>query len=574
MAFNLINFKKGTLAGLNTLKTKNGIEEGTFYLTIDENKQTSRLYIGTGAATALPVNSNIITVSTTDDLEESTSSGYQNPNLFNDGDFAYVTNGNILAVKKDGRWVQVNGIDDTKIWKDFTPTITTSNGTATISWALRNEADQVLKDSDGATPAITMTGANGITVSSTGKAVTVTGTAYEMSSAVATPGEDGVATIKLQNKSSADGTLSDVSSVAINAGTNVEVTGTANNITISAIDTTLKSDSVQITNGSTSGFNVAVTDSGNNGGSATLDPKITLGDHTAAADQISFVSGVANLPVYTKSEVDGILADVNGMVYRGSVGPDQTFSTLPTTGVKVGDTFKAGDDLSSVPVAGGGTKSVKTGDLLIANSSATPKETNGEIPAGSLYFEVIPSGDEIISYKGLGAAHTGNGVQIEDGAGTVLASMEVAAGNQMAVSSTHTGTNGEKAVVTVAHGTISSSTNGDANTPTAVSQEQIAHQTKTFDVVTGLTTNNGHVTGTTVERIQVTDTVSKLDEINTKTTVTTANNASTVKNTVALIDEGNTAINSKDLEFILRSDNLSITSTGSTITANYVWGQF
>lgn len=41
MAFDLINFKKGTLAGLNTLKTNNGIEEGTFYLTIDE-KQTNQ----------------------------------------------------------------------------------------------------------------------------------------------------------------------------------------------------------------------------------------------------------------------------------------------------------------------------------------------------------------------------------------------------------------------------------------------------------------------------------------------------------------------------------------------------
>lgn len=573
MAFNLINFKKGTLAGLNTLKQNSGIEEGTFYLTIDDNKQTSRLYIGTGVATALPVNSNIVVVSTTDDLEESTSTGYKNPNLFNDGDFAYVTTGNILAVKQGSRWVQVNGVDNTKIWKDFTPTVTTSNDTATISWALRNEANQVLKDSDGNTPAITMTGANGVAVSSSGKAITVTGTAYEMSSA-AIPQDGTTATIKLQSKSSDNGALSEVSSISLNAGTNVELTGTANNITISAVDTTLEQDSVQITNGTTSGFNITVTDSSDNASSDTLDPKITLGEHTATADQISFVSGVANLPVYTKSEVDGILADVNGMVYRGSVGPDQTFSTLPTTGVKVGDTFKAGDTLDSVPIAGGGTRSVKAGDLLIANSSATPKETNGVIPAGSLYFEVIPSGDDTVVYSGLGLADTGNGIEIADGAGTILASMEVAAGSQMAVSSTHSGGAGEKAVVTVAHGTISSSTNGNANTPTAVSQEQLTHQSKTFDVVTGLTTNNGHVTGTTVERIQVVDTVSKLDTTNTKTTVTTANNASTVKNTVALVDEGNTAINSKDLEFILRSDNLSITSSGSTITANYVWGEF
>ena len=93
MAFNLINFKKGTLTGLNSLKSNSGIEEGTFYLTIDENKQTSRLYIGTGATTALPVNSNITVVTKATDLTDAHAAN------FNDGDFAYVTTGNILAVK-------------------------------------------------------------------------------------------------------------------------------------------------------------------------------------------------------------------------------------------------------------------------------------------------------------------------------------------------------------------------------------------------------------------------------------------------------------------------------------------
>lgn len=96
MAFNLINFKKGTLAGLNTLKTNSGIEEGTFYLTIDENKQTSRLYIGTGATTALPVNSNITVVQTESELTNAHAAN------FNDGDFAYVVAGNILAVRYNG----------------------------------------------------------------------------------------------------------------------------------------------------------------------------------------------------------------------------------------------------------------------------------------------------------------------------------------------------------------------------------------------------------------------------------------------------------------------------------------
>lgn len=130
MAFNLINFKKGTLAGLNTLKTNNGIEEGTFYLTIDENKETSRLFIGTGTSTALPVNSNIVTVTNRSELN---STLLATP--FNDGDFAYVTSENILAVKIGNQWQQINTPPTAQDYKylssaDFN--ITTANGVATI----------------------------------------------------------------------------------------------------------------------------------------------------------------------------------------------------------------------------------------------------------------------------------------------------------------------------------------------------------------------------------------------------------------------------------------------------------
>ena len=96
MAFNLINFKKGTLAGLNAIKQAGTVEEGTFYLTIDNNKQTSRLYIGTGTTTALPVNSNIAVVTNRSDLSNAHATN------FNDGDFAYVTSENILAVRYNG----------------------------------------------------------------------------------------------------------------------------------------------------------------------------------------------------------------------------------------------------------------------------------------------------------------------------------------------------------------------------------------------------------------------------------------------------------------------------------------
>lgn len=591
MAFDLIKFKKGTESGLATLKSGNHIEEGSFYLTIDSAKNTSRLYIGTGTSTVLPVNSNITVVSEPEDLTAAHAA------TFNDGDFAYVTTGNILAVRYNGQWTQINAPDSRAI-KDLTPSISTSNGVATISWALRDQDDHVIQTSDDTpvNPAITMTGANGVTVSNSGRDITITGTAYELHSpAVVT--DSNTATIKLQSKSTASGSLTDVSSVTVSAGNNVAITGTANNVVIAAEDTTLDSNSLSTANNATSGFDISIRDTGENGNTATIDPKITLGTHTAAGEQISFINGVANLSVYTKAEIDSQNRALNAMTYKGTVGTNGSAATgiSEITSVGIGDTFKLLGDATTtytVPVSGGTTATAHGGDLIIANTTGT-EDSSGHITTG-LFYDIIPSGDEEdVLYKGLSAsgANTGNGIQIEDTSSTVLASIEIAAAanSQIAVSSTHTGTNGEKAVVNIAHGTISASTNGDAatgNLTTANTQDP--HGEKTFNVVTGLTTNNGHVTGTTITPIKVVDTVSVIDATTSGVAVsvpasnaTDYQKAATVTSSLALVDEnGGTPVpdtsnsTSTDFAFTLRSDNLRITASGTSITANYVWETF
>ena len=593
MAFNLINFKKGTLAGLETLKTNNGVQEGTFYLTIDSQKQTSRLFIGTAADTVLPVNSNISIVNTTADLE---ASGAATP--FNDGDFAYVSTGNILAVKIGNAWHQINAPDSRAV-KSLTPEISTSSGVATIQWKLRDQDGNIIPEADPSNPAnvvansvpdITLTGANGITVSSNDDDLTITGTSYEMSSAAVVANSDE-AIIKLQSKDSATATAADVSSISIKGGTNVDITGSANEVVITAQDTVLSSVTGAAASSGT-GFTITVADTDGNQPSGSIDPKITLGTHTAAADQIGFTNGVANLPVYTKDEIDNMNRALDALKYRGTVGSGGSFaqqvSQVGGSGLEVaiGDTFKlVGENTSTytVPVAGGTTVTAHGGDLIIANGT---EGNDGNITSASLYFDVVPSGDEKIEFKGLGAGGAGNGIQIEDGNATVLSSIEIAQGNQIAVSSTHTGTDGEKAVVTVAHGTISSSVTGDANTPTgdaSAANTQGTHASKTFDVVTGLTTSNGHVTGTTVERIQVVDTVSQLDTTNTAISVATVQNTaqhpedggtSTVTEAIYLVDEDGTAVNNTSLAFSVGSDNLAISNNGNAIKLNLVWGSF
>ena len=579
MAFNLIKFKKGTLAGLETLKTNNQVEEGTFYLTIDEGKNTSRLFIGTNGTTALPVNHSIITVATTTDLDSSS-----NTTPYQDGDFAYVTQGNILAVKKGNAWVQINAPDSRAI-KDLTPSIATNSGVATITWTLRDQNNNAIQTNDATpvAPAISMKGANGITVSSEDREITITGDSYQLSSAAVVQNSD-TATISL--KHGADGNTS-AGSITVTGGDNVSITGTANNVVISANDSTISD--VIVANHATSGFNITVKDTSNASDTAQLDPKITLGTHTAASDQISFVNGVANLPVYTKDEIDAQNRSINAMVYKGTIGADSNAYASSISGITangmpalhVGDTFKLlGDSTATynVPTRGGGTVVAHGGDLIIANGT----ESSGDITADSLYYDIVPSGDEKTVYKGLGAQNTGNGIQVEDGTNTIIASLEVAAGTQMAVSSSHTGDNGEKAVVTVSHAQISTSTNGNVSTGTLTSTNtQAIGGELIINAVTGLTTNNGHVTGVTVTPFKVVDTQAKLDTTNSRVAITatpasgSVGNYATVTSTVALVDEDNAAINSKDLAFKLGSDNLTITKSGDDkVMANFVWGSF
>lgn len=600
MAFNLINFKKGTLAGLNNLKTNSGIEEGTFYLTIDENKQTSRLYIGTGATTALPVNSNITVVQTSSELTNAHAAN------FNDGDFAYVIAGNILAVKYDNKWTQINAVNGGNVVSTLTPTISTQNNVATINWDLRMGDGSIIRQGGGGAtgegvtadhPHIIITGADGVTVSNSGSALTISGDPYQLSSA-AVAANTNTATISLAH---GDSYGTSAGGVSISAGNNVGITGTANNIVISAEDTQLK-NVVGAAAASGTGFTVTVTDTADTTKTGTIDPKITLGTHTAAADQISFTSGVANLPVYTKDEIDNMNKALDALVYRGTVGTGGTKASgvsgiisgeTPASGqdpdaqhpggIKIGFTYKlTGDSTTaydSIPIGGGTSGTAYGGDLIIANGT---EGADGFITSGSLYYDIVPSGDEKYVFKGLGLNGTGNGIQIEDGNDIVLASIGIGAGNQIAVSSTHTGTNGEKAEITIAHGTISASTNGNANTPglPTSANTQATHTPLTINAVTGLTTDNGHVTAVEVTPFKVVDTLSKLGTNTALTIDNTVTNVAKITSKIQIVDEEDVPINYKDLVFDIRSDNLSVTSPtiagDSTphVQVNFVWGTF
>lgn len=446
-------------------------------------------------------------------------------------------------------------------------------------------------------PHITVTGADGVTVSNSGSALTISGDPYQLSSA-AVAANTNTATISLAH---GDSYGTNAGSVSISAGNNVGITGTVNNIVISAEDTQLN-NVVGAAAASGTGFTVTVTDTADTTKTGTIDPKITLGTHTATADQISFTGGVANLPVYTKDEIDDMNKALDALVYRGTVGTGGTKAPgisgiingeTPASGqdpdaqhpggIKIGFTYKlTGDGTTAydgIPVGGGASGTAYGGDLIIANGT---EGADGFITSGSLYYDIVPSGDEKYVFKGLGLNGTGNGIQIEDGNDIVLASIGIGAGNQIAVSSTHTGTNGEKAEITIAHETISTSTNGNANTPgqPTSANTQATHSSLTINAVTGLTTNNGHVTAVEVTPFRVVDTVSQLGTNTALTIDNTVTNVAKITSKIQMVDEEDVQINYKDLAFDIRSDNLSITSPtiagDSTphVQVNFVWGTF
>ena len=574
MAFNLINFKKGTLAGLNTLKQNNGIEEGTFYLTIDTNKDTSRLYIGTGANTALPVNSNITTVTNKAEL----TSVHAAP--FNDGDFAYVTNDNILAVKIGNVWQQINTPptpDDYKYLESVVYNLSVTNGVATIQWSGHRSDEEDIQG------AFKVTGTNGITVSTTDGTdpdvdlLTISGDPATLSASAPTTANQSTTISLSSTGNSASG------SVVLSAGDNVELTGTQNNITIAATDTV--NESLAITAGSnagqsTNGFTVAVTDS-NDTVRGDVDPLITVLSNEAGTttETYHFVNGTAALPVYTKDEINRRLNALDGMKYRGSVGTGGTYTSLSQiTSPAVGDTFKLKDDLQNIPVAGNTTENAKAGDLLIANSSATPAETGGVITSG-LYFDIIPSGNDIQEYS---FTNQTNGINFYDEAiNEAIGGIKLTAGTEMAVSDNWDSTTHQQ-TITVNHATISNAADGNPSTGAAQNQEM--GTPITINAVTGLTTENGHVTGVAVTPYVLKDTNLTLTSISSNATAPATGNdvgkLATVSTALAGQDGKGDPLNLAAAAVNFASDNLQVTAAAGTggandqVKMNFVWGQF
>lgn len=93
---------------------------------------------------------------------------------------------------------------------------------------------------------------------------------------------------------------------------------------------------------------------------------------------------------YSALAIDQKLIGLNALTYKG---PVNSSTELPTTGVKIGDTYKvnkAGDYTLNTNIEPSTVASCEIGYLLIANGT---EDTNGVITEGTLYWDLIESGE-------------------------------------------------------------------------------------------------------------------------------------------------------------------------------------
>lgn len=227
-------------------------------------------------------------------------------------------------------------------------------------------------------------------------------------------------------------------------------------------NTTNKSAAISADNAGT--LTISVTDSNNN----AVTGKATNALYFTVNNQKVYNQGAIDF--YTKDEIDGKINGINAMVYRGTVGDENsTVESLPTSGVAIGDTYMA----AVVGTFGG--HSCKSGDLLIA----TGTETNGVITSG-LTWTYVPSGDDTDTHYTI-SNNNSTTITLKPTVGSDTTSVTLAAKDENPI--TVTGSAGK---ITIGHADVAKST----STGTAVSGYG-----KSFNAVTGVTVNaQGHVT--------------------------------------------------------------------------------
>lgn len=573
-----LGFKVGTQANIDTMLAAGanaGAQHGCFYLT----KDSHRLYIGNEDTSLSPVNEGIETL-TWSELE-TLAAGLSSLDAKKaaTGRFYYASDQNILCVYNGTQFVQLN--ENTNTFVDtHSMAVSASGDTATVT-------DSLIMNTGGHKDAsFTVTGANGITISGTGSALTLSGDTYTLSSADVTSTGTG-AKIKLDSTNT-----NNDSEVTFTAGNNVTITGSASGITIESANAKLSSLAITELGSSTSptvGFKVEVSDTSGVTKSDTVDPVISWYTDPDASvtttNSAHFSSGVATLDVYSRAAVDSKLQAINAMTYRGTVGSTGSAATSITYD-SANDVAVIMNGSTAVPVSIGDTflmltdgtyngQDYKAGSLLIVRAKNNAQEVNGVLPASGVAVDVVAEQwNSDTTYEFLPIT---GGVALRGSTGSNKGSLVVDSGDAyigVAEATTGSGSNLTK-TLTLTHENVSRSD----GTGEAVTQANVG--SVTIPVITGVTSDaKGHVTGITTTNYTVVDTNSTLSSLTSTTTASNDNTTGTIAVTAGMTKGNGNTSNTQTTSFTVSSTSLKIEDadaaggTPAGLAINMVWGSF
>ena len=535
--------------------------EGTFYLTND----THRLYVGTSAGTAVPVNEGVITVSNIDALQHVSA---------HPGEFYYVTAGNILCVYDGKQWVQINNNTDTYLAKtdtvvslaDQVATITTkytmNDGTTPFSdrWNLA-VAEGVKVSIDAATDKVILTG--------------VVNDSFGVSAA------SNIATVTLRDSFNNEKTFK----VKTGDTNTMTVGASAEGDAIVLNVKNMANTGLKVTPEAT-GFRVGVTDIMGTQ-SDIINPSIKVG---ASSDDtkhktLNFVNGTATLPVYTKEEIDDIKLALNAMTYRGLVGTSAS-STNPQKVIKAWATVKAGsaeigDTYLFAEQVTDGSNVYSKGTMAIARGV----ETNGVIPAGNVIWDFVESTVNTDTKYELNnqatAAGTAGFVQLVGKLGGITESgKKVFFEDGTAIKASVTVDNDGHAHISFAHeGITASKTTGTVaqNAATYASSNDKAENVTTITALESITVNaQGHVTNFKTNTITLKDTNAVINSVGMSVGAADAAKEVVLTSSVQLKDGAGTTMTAKTGTLKMKSDTLVFNQvdSGKTLGIDLVWGSF
>ena len=534
MAIN-VGFKRGLHASLPV----NSATEGVFYLTTD----TERFYVGKSDGTLAELNKSVRTVSEVKNLPALAGTDVAV------GDFYYAIKENILAVciessstasGKDWRQVNPDTDTDTKISSVSFAAATASNiATITETIKMADKDGNALTGQDK-TATFKIKGGNGVTVSSSGSEVTLTG---DYNHTVVSGGTN-TAGIDLMASGTKQG-----DTVKIKGGSNVTVAADTTNktITISSKDTTVGGGELGF-EASTGTVSLKLQDQdGNDLVNLSATDKIF---YKVGNDNTEYVPG-DTLPVYTKTQVDTLFKGLNGLTYKGTVGSTGTITSLPTSSVSSGDMYL----VSGTGVVGSGTTG-KTGDLFIATGE---EDASTGFISGTITWTYVPSGDDEekdTTYYGVATAGTTHSWTLTDNKGNGQGTIDLNEGTSIVLEST---TDSSKKVLTttIKHADVSR-TDDIKNAPPTTGN--------TTQVITGVETNaQGHVTKVTGVKLNG----DHLSGYTLSGADTVTSNKVTLEHT--LTSGNGTTSSAKD---VVESTSLVFASVTDGYSINLEWGSF